>query len=249
MVKKEPLLNLTVEQILTMGDEALNKTNKRQLSHMLRTVSLAANKRITRLENNERKGGIATDALEAVRDSGGRFSVGNKNRNQIYAELARAREFMNYKTSTITGAIEVRKDRERRAFGQTREEMEKERNKRKREYDKRERAKARKAKKQGHDYTPQPYIDTVPNYDDRLKKIYKAYRMFRESNYVPSMRNKNKGQYGSDNAIAEIGRMIKDNPSLSIDEMAAKAERVFTEQYEKEQEIATEATSGRGFTI
>ena len=42
MVKKEPLLNLTVEQILTMGDEALNKTNKRQLSHMLRTVSLAA---------------------------------------------------------------------------------------------------------------------------------------------------------------------------------------------------------------
>lgn len=246
MVKKEPLLNLTVEQILTMGDEALNKTNKRQLSHMLRTVSLAANKRIARLENNERKGGIATDALEAVRDSGGRFSVGNKNRNQIYAELARAREFMNYKTSTITGAIEVRKDRERRAFGQTREEMKKER---KREHDKRERAKARKAKKQGHDYTPQPYIDTVPNYDDMLKKIYKAYRMFRESNFVPSMRNKNKGQYGSDNAIAEIGRMIKDSPSLSIDEMAAKAERVFTEQYEKEQGIAIEAASGRGFTI
>ena len=43
--------------------------------------------------------------------------------------------------------------------------------------------------------------------------------------------------------------MIKDNPSLSIDEIAAKAERVFTEQYEKEQEIATEAASGRGFTI
>lgn len=249
MAKKEPLLNLTVEQILTMGDDALNRTDKRQLSHMLRTVSLAANKRITRLENNERKGGIATDALDAVRDSGGRFGVGDKNRNQIYAELARAREFMNYKTSTVTGATEVRKDRERRAFGQTREEAEKERKKRKKEHDKQERAKTRKAKRQGHEYKPQPFVDTVPNYDDRLKKIYKAYRMFRESNFVPSMHNKNKGQYGSDNAIAEIGRMIKDNPNLSVDEMAAKAERAFTEQYEKEQEIATEAASGGGFTI
>ena len=41
---------MTVDQIIHLGDKVLNKMDKRELSHALRTVSLAANKRLKRLE-------------------------------------------------------------------------------------------------------------------------------------------------------------------------------------------------------
>lgn len=129
--------NMTVKQILKMGDDQLSRLNRRELSHALRTVSLAANKRIGRLMS---KADIVTNEMgdikyvdksgkgidfEALYYTGGKkFGVGKSaDRNQIYKEFARVRGFMNAKSTTIKGAIELRQKRERALFGKTHEEM------------------------------------------------------------------------------------------------------------------------------
>lgn len=262
--QNEPLNNYTVEQILSMGDDELNKTNQRQMSHMLRTVALAANKRITRLENNEKKGGIATDALNAVQDSGGRFYVGGKTRNQMLSELARAREFMNMKTSTVTGATEVRKKRERMLYGSTREEIEKERKKkkkkqeqeerkRKRNFERHEKKKEKEARKKGKTYTPREYVqkpteqETPVDYDQQLKDVFKAYRKFNEQN--PNEGRKD--YFDSSKALAYIGQIKHDEPEITVDELQQRANDYFHnnayEEYQKE--LQKQIENGNGTTI
>lgn len=263
--QNEPLNNYTVEQILSMGDDELNKTNQRQMSHMLRTVALAANKRIKRLENNEKKGGIAADALNAVRDSGGRFYVGKKTRNQMLAELARAREFMNMKTSTVTGATDVRKNRERMLYGATREEIEKERKKkkkkqdqeerkRKREFERQEKKKEKEARKKGKTYTPREYVpkpkepENPVDYDQQLKEVFKAYRKFNEQN--PNEGRKD--YFDSGKALAYIGRIKHDEPEITVDELQQRANDYFHnnayEEYQKELQKQIENGNGTTFS-
>lgn len=128
---------MTVAQILKMGDDQLSRLNRRELSRALRTVSLAANKRIGRLMS---KADIVTNEMgdvkyvdksgkgidfEALYYTGGKkFGMGKSaDRNQIYKEFARVRGFMNAKSTTIKGAIELRKKREKALFGKTHEEM------------------------------------------------------------------------------------------------------------------------------
>ena len=132
--------NMTAQEILSLGDDVLNKLSARDMSRALRTVALVANKRVNRLLNNavkrndgyiEKKSGkpIALDALNYVTNDGrqkAKFGVGNKNRNQMYAELSRIRNFMNMQTSTVKGALEVRKARDVRIMGKTREQAIKE---------------------------------------------------------------------------------------------------------------------------
>lgn len=139
---------MTVDEILSLGADTLNSLSARDMSRALRTVSLAANKRVNRLLKNsvkrktgeydkktgkplyhyqEKKSGkaIATDALNYITDDGRlspKFGVGNKTRNEMYKELARIREFMRLETSTLKGAIKVRKARESRILGQSRED-------------------------------------------------------------------------------------------------------------------------------
>ena len=130
---------MTVEQILAMDPSEMAKLNKRDISRALRTVSLAANKRLEKLEKYAKKtrhgyvpnpkGGksIAVDALNWVSSDGtakAKFGVRKAdNRNQMIAQIGKVRQFMNMKTSTVTGAVNVRKAREKNLFGKTREQM------------------------------------------------------------------------------------------------------------------------------
>ena len=139
MAKKFFVDGLTVEQILAMDPAQMAKLDKRDISRALRTVSLAANKRIEKLEKYAKKtrhgyvpnpkGGksIAVDALNWVSSDGSakaKFGVKrSETRNQMIAQIGRVRQFMNMKTSTITGAVNVRKTREKNLFGRTREQM------------------------------------------------------------------------------------------------------------------------------
>ena len=128
--------NMTVGQILDLGDDILSSLTEKDMSRALRTVSLAANKRINRLMKYAKKRGgkyvekVSSPGLDLTSLNtleGGRFGVGRgeskKTRNEMYKELMRARRFMNAKTSTVKGSIEVRKKKERALFGQTREEI------------------------------------------------------------------------------------------------------------------------------
>ena len=78
------------------------------------------------------KHNIATDAINKLYEEAGksrkamRFSVGDKTRNQMYAELMRAKGFMDLKTSKVREAVKVRKTREARLFGKTSEDIRRE---------------------------------------------------------------------------------------------------------------------------
>lgn len=140
---------MTVGELLSLSSDTIQKLSKREMSKVVRTLSLAANKRMNRLLQNsvkrktgefdkktgkplyhweEKKSGkykIATDAINYITDDGRqstKFGVGDKTRNEMLKEFGRIREFMKLETSTIKGAVNVRKSREKRILNQTRED-------------------------------------------------------------------------------------------------------------------------------
>lgn len=140
MASKKPFLTegMTVGQILRMGQEDLNSMSKRDLSRALRTVALAANKRMNRLAKHAVKTtnemgdvtysertnlGMDFEALYATGEKKFGVGRGKVSRNTIYKEFMRVKSFMEAKSSTIPGSIELRKKRERAVFGKTREQM------------------------------------------------------------------------------------------------------------------------------
>lgn len=65
----------------------------------------AANKRLKRLEGMK----TLSPALNSVMESGGKFSLKGKSRNEVLKEASRAIAFINMKTSTVSGAKEFEK--------------------------------------------------------------------------------------------------------------------------------------------
>lgn len=86
--------------------EHFNSDYQRLKAEVSRLASMA-NKRLVRLENN---GFEDSPAYQQFVASGGeKFSVRGKDYNELQKELARVRQFVNAKTSTIRGAQSVLK--------------------------------------------------------------------------------------------------------------------------------------------
>lgn len=66
----------------------------------------AANKRLRRLQGLEN----LSPALNSVMQSGGKFSIKGKTRNEVLKEASRAISFINMKTSTVSGAKQFEKN-------------------------------------------------------------------------------------------------------------------------------------------
>lgn len=80
---------------------------RRERREVSRLASLA-NKRVKRLEKNKL---TDTPAYQGyLRSGGGKFSVRGKSYNEVQAEKARIRAFINANTSTVRGAHKVLKD-------------------------------------------------------------------------------------------------------------------------------------------
>lgn len=137
MAKKFYVEGMTVEQILSMNPREMAKLNTREISRALRTVALAANKRIARLRQYAKKTStgyvpkgvktqIATDALNWVTKNGklkGPFGVKSAGtRNKMLQQISTIKQFMSMKSSTVSGATALRKEREKKLFGKTREQ-------------------------------------------------------------------------------------------------------------------------------
>lgn len=105
--RKESKINVTglsVKEILSMDVNKLSESDMRKVT--TRLVS-AANKRLRRLAAKEE--GKTSPAFRNAQRSGKPFSAAGKDRNQLYAELARMRDFMRDKTSSLSGWKKVRK--------------------------------------------------------------------------------------------------------------------------------------------
>ena len=76
-----------------------------ELVKQLQPTIDAANKRLKRLQGLE----TLSPALSSVMESGGKFSLKGKTRNEVIKESSRAIAFINMKTSTVSGAKQFEK--------------------------------------------------------------------------------------------------------------------------------------------
>lgn len=130
-LSKTPLITA---EIVRLDYPDIARINDKALKKLASTLVSSTNKRIRRLlnaaprgisESALRKGGVLVNKLGEknpdevdVRF----FSIEGKTRNQILREVRRMTKFQEMKTSTVKGAIDVRKMNERNVFGETREE-------------------------------------------------------------------------------------------------------------------------------
>lgn len=89
-----------VETILNLTPEALMAMSRRDLAKNVSILASAANKRLKRLDIS----GVYSPASEYVRTHGGNFSVAGKNQNQLLIEFFRVQQFLESKTSSVSGA-------------------------------------------------------------------------------------------------------------------------------------------------
>ena len=220
---------MTVDDILHLDLQTINSLNKRDLSRALRTVSLAANKRVKRLKDNRED--IAMDALNWLSDQGysrKKFGSKNKSLNEMRKEFYTARQFMGMKTSKVRGAISVRQGREQRIMGETREQA---------------------VSRGRHDFVYRyqqehggraPSMKAIKAEIKRLEEQYKAmsseawaiYRKMLEAQGWPNSPYKN--YYNSENIIEMIGERVA--AGEDSDSILGHAINAFNESYEQEQE-------------
>lgn len=230
MADKFKTEGMTVNEILNLDYETLHSFDKRDISRALRTVSLAANKRINRLLKQSRKTkegyvpkktaskNIAVDALNAVTNDGtkkAKFGVKSaKTRNEMIQQINDIRKFMNMKTSTVTGAVKVRQEREKRLFGKTREQA-------------------------GKGLTVKEKAKLAKEYSAAASSAYSVYRKFLEHEGIPNSPYQNFA--GSDTILNLIGNAMANGES---DESALdRAIESYNNAYVKQQEEWIEATN------
>ena len=99
---KQPRQNHVRKQL---PDNFATMKRKDLIAQMQPTID-AANKRLKRLQGME----TLSPALNSVMQSGGKFSIKGKTRNEILKESSRALSFINMKTSTVSGAKQFEKN-------------------------------------------------------------------------------------------------------------------------------------------
>ena len=181
---------LTLKQLDELSTEARMKLTKKELSHNLSEAAKRLNKRLDRLAVNP---DASKYAFDNVMETGGRFGVKGKTRNEMQKELSRMLDFYRSKTSTSAGAVAERKRQEKALFGRTREE----------------------ARKAGESFEAEEL-------NDKIKAAWKAYRKFEEEHpdiigkesgtYI---RNIGKAMYGgevdADAAISKAKELYDEN--------------------------------------
>ena len=223
--KKQPkqpfyVEGMTVNEILNISPDQLMKLNKRDISRALRTVSLAANKRVNRLKSKATKtkdgyvpktkgSQINTSALNWVTNDGHKrtkFGVKKAStRNEMLHQLKTIKQFMEMKTSTVKGATEVRKDIEKRLFGKTREQA------------------ARGVK------TKKAKAEIYKRYETMSREVWSYYRKFLEI----KGRDPHSYMSGSETIIELIGQKVVSG--ASEEECIQAALDMFKSSYEEEQ--------------
>ena len=91
-----------VQELLDMNPDKLSDAD---LKKVVSRIASAGNKRLKRLYEE----GMYSAAAESVMESGGKFSVKNKERDDLLTEFKREREFFDKKSSSVRGVRDIRK--------------------------------------------------------------------------------------------------------------------------------------------
>lgn len=99
---------LTVKKQLKISNKKFESMKAPDLKKAVSILANQANRRVKSLQSQ----GLETPALKYVEKSGGKFTVKGKNLNELRHEYARLKSFMNMKTSTVSGQLQVEYRRE-----------------------------------------------------------------------------------------------------------------------------------------
>lgn len=99
MDKKYTVKGKTTKQLVSLDIETFDKLSKPELRSVVARLSSTANKRLSGLKKRNQY----TPAVMSAEKSGGKFTTAGKNLNQLREEYIRVRNFLNSKTSTISG--------------------------------------------------------------------------------------------------------------------------------------------------
>ena len=214
---------MTIQQIMALGDDDLRGFDARDMSRAVRTLSLAANKRVARLEKRgykrgdkwiEKKGGEGVD-FNALYGLSGKFGVKGKTKlNDLRAEFARARNFLQAPSTTIKGAVELRKQKEIALFGETREQMIK-------------RAEKEKKKRTGRKLTKKEVWELTKPRNELMSDVYDAFHYWKETYQLQGGYTKDKGN----DALYEIGKRM--NQGMTKDEAIEAVSDLYDTEYER----------------
>lgn len=108
---------LKLDNILNMDWEQLNSLSESEMKQITSRLVSASNKRIGRLEKTTF--GTSSFAYQTIESRGKKFSVRGKNLNQVKQEFKLAKQFLQYKTSTVSGWKKYRTKMEQRVSGET----------------------------------------------------------------------------------------------------------------------------------
>lgn len=103
---------LTIQNIMDLSWEDINALSDVDLKKITSRLVSASNKRIKRLSKAVR--GKSSFAYQSVEERGRKFSVRGKDVNQVRQEFKNAKNFLQMKTSTVTGWNKYRKEMEER---------------------------------------------------------------------------------------------------------------------------------------
>ena len=214
---------MTINEIMALGDDTLRTFSARDMSRAVRTLALAANKRAARLSRYgykrggkwvEKKGGPGVD-FNALYGMTSKFGVkGATNLNDLRKEFARTKAFLQAPSSTVKGAVALRKQKEIALFGETREAIIKRMNK------------AKKAAT-GRNLTQKEIWEILKNRNELMSDVYDAFHYWKEEyqlvgGYDTATGNK---------ALAELGERM--NNGMSADDAREEVSALFDEQYER----------------
>ena len=211
-MKLKDLTSKTTDQIQAMSNE--------QLANVIWRMSRAANKRLDTLasyaykrnsEFIEKKGGPGLD-LGALNQNSRRFGkIGaNAKHGSLTAEYTRVKNFLNAESTTVKGAIALRKQKERELFGETREMTI-----------------YKQGLKEGRKLTKAEQDEIKDNRNEFMTQVYEQYHKWREEyamegGYTKEQGKESLGRIGSQMSKGLSGGLARYNESRRLDKQYEK---------------------------
>ena len=98
----------TIKELINLDINAVQRMTRKELAQVVSSLSSAANKRLKRLQQSPV--GELSPAYQQAIKRGTRFSTAGKNVNQLRNEYKAVTQFLNRRTSTISGWNKARKE-------------------------------------------------------------------------------------------------------------------------------------------
>lgn len=101
---------MTLEQFMKLDQNDFYKMSDKELKQIVSSIGKTLNKRISRLSSSS---SVSQDSVRFINETGGKFGVRGKDKEELIDEAIREQKFNNSPTSRFNKARQVKQERER----------------------------------------------------------------------------------------------------------------------------------------